>query len=89
MAAKKPKVQTKIGLIGAKPKINLIKELMEFEEYKNYLGLEKFNDYITIDQNFACDNLEKTKKNIKKQLFKSTSEVISSGNRSCKVWFIA
>ena len=72
-------LSTKIGLIGAKPKINLIKELMEFEEYKNYLGLEKFNDYITIDQNFACDNLEKTKKNIKKQLFKSTSEVYLVG----------
>ena len=68
MAAKKP--NNKNWIDRAKPKINLIKELMEFEEYKNYLGLEKFNDYITIDQNFACDNLEKTKKNIKKQLLK-------------------
>ena len=38
------KSSTKIGLIGAKPKINLIKELMEFDEYKSYLGIENFND---------------------------------------------
>ncbi len=69
----------KIGLIGAKQKIEIIKELIEYDEYKNYLGIEKFTDFITIDQNFACDNLEKTKKNVRKQLIKGSSDIYLLG----------
>ena len=72
-------ISNKIGLIGAKPKIKLIKHLMEFDEYKEYLGLEKFTDYISIDQNFACDNLKKTKKSLKKQLQNGSSEIYLLG----------
>lgn len=64
----------KIGLIGARPKLNLIKELMKHEEYQEYLGLEKFNDYIEIPQKFACDNLEKTIAMVKEQLEKADKE---------------
>ena len=58
----------KIGLIGGHNKIKLIKELMKRKEYQNYIGLEKFNDYIEIPEKFACDNLENTTNIIKKQL---------------------
>lgn len=61
----------KIGLIGAAPKIDLIKELMKHSKYQEYLGLEKFNDYIKIPQQFACDNLENTINIIKDQLEKA------------------
>jgi hypothetical protein len=61
----------KIGLIGAGPKMDLIKELMKHEEYQEYLGLEKFNDYIKIPQKFACDNLENTINMVKEQLKKA------------------
>jgi len=61
----------KIGLIGAGPKLDLIKELMKHSEYKEYLGLEKFNDYIKIPQKFACDNLENTINMVKEQLEKA------------------
>tara|TARA_B100000902_G_scaffold59643_1_gene66744 strand:+ start:25196 stop:26053 length:858 start_codon:yes stop_codon:yes gene_type:complete len=69
----------KIGLIGAKPKIEIIKYLMEHDEYKNYLGLDSFNDYIYIEQNFACDNLGKTIKLLKSQLQYSSSELFLVG----------
>jgi len=61
----------KIGLIGAGPKLDLIKELMKHKKYQEYLGLEKFNDYIKIPQKFACDNLQDTINMVKEQLEKA------------------
>ena len=61
----------KIGLIGAGPKLDLIKELMKHKKYQEYLGLENFNDYIKIPQKFACDNLEGTISMVKEQLEKA------------------
>ncbi len=58
----------KIGLIGAGPKLDIIKNLMEYPEYKTYLGINKFNDYIKIPQKYACDNLEETISMVKTQL---------------------
>jgi len=66
--------QNKISLIGGHNKIQLIKKLMDNKEYQNYLGLEKFNDYITIPEKFACDNLENTINLVKTQLEQCSSE---------------
>ncbi len=68
-----------IGLIGAKDKLHLIKMLMEKEEYKEYLGIDKFSDYIEIPQRFACDNLKKTTLNVKKQIVNSNSDLFLLG----------
>lgn len=70
---------SKIGLIGAKPKIELIRNLMDYQEYQDYLGIDKFTDYIHIDQNFACDDLNKTNKKLSKQLKKSNSDLFLVG----------
>jgi hypothetical protein len=69
----------KIGIIGADKKVKIIKELMEAEQYQEYLGLEKFEDYLTVPQQFACDDLEKTEKAIALQLKKSTSKIFLVG----------
>jgi len=68
-----------IGLIGADSKLDLIKKLMEYKEYQEYLGIEKFNDYISIPQKFACDNLEKIKNDCKEQMKNSTSKIFLVG----------
>ena len=68
-----------IGLIGADEKIILIKKLMQFKEYQEYLGIKNFDDYITIPQKFACDNLNKVRKSIKTQLKKSKSKIFLVG----------
>lgn len=70
---------TNIGLIGADKKINLIKMLMSHDRYKEYLGIEKFNDYISIPQKYACDNLSKTTKSVMKQLEESSSDLFLVG----------
>ena len=68
-----------IGLIGAGLKLNIIKNLMEAPQYQEYLGLEKFEDYISLPQKFACDDLEATEKMVASQLMKSTAKIFLMG----------
>tara|TARA_B100001741_G_C16541535_1_gene594563 strand:+ start:215 stop:1066 length:852 start_codon:yes stop_codon:yes gene_type:complete len=71
--------KNEIGIIGAKEKIEIINELMKRTEYQEYLGIDKFNDYIVIPQKFACDNLEETREQVKKQLRNSASKIFLLG----------
>ena len=68
-----------IGLIGAGLKLNIIKNLMEAPQYQEYLGLEKFEDYISLPQKFACDDLVATENMVAEQLKKSTSKIFLMG----------
>lgn len=65
----------KIGIIGDEKKVNIIKNLMEYSQYQEYLELEKFEDYISIPNKFDSKNLEKIEKTILKQLKKSSSKI--------------
>jgi hypothetical protein len=71
--------QGKIGLIGAKPKLEIIQALLQHKEYQDYLGIDMFEDYIYIPQKFACDDLEKTTSIIEEQLKTSTSNIFLVG----------
>ena len=68
-----------IGIIGAREKLITIKKLMRSEEYQEYLGLEKFEDYISIPQKFACDDIEHTELLTGNQLKNSTSKIFLLG----------
>jgi hypothetical protein len=68
-----------IGVIGASQKVKLIEKLMEKKEYQEYLGLSKFQDYISIPQKFACDDIDATEKMIAEQLKNSTSKIFLLG----------
>ena len=68
-----------IGLIGADRKIDIIENIIEAPQYQEYLGIEKFEDYIRIPQQFACDDLEATEKMVGDQLSKSTSKIFLVG----------
>ena len=68
-----------IGIIGAKEKIELIHKLMANNQYKDYLGIDKFNDYIEIPQKYACDDITKTRALVEKQLKKSNSKIFLIG----------
>ena len=43
------------------------------------LPVEKFEDYISLPQKFACDDLEATEKMVASQLMKSTSKIFLMG----------
>jgi len=68
-----------IGVIGAGPKIRLIEELIQNKEYQEYLGLEKFTDYIEIPQKFACDDIDETERMVGEQLSNSSSKIFLLG----------
>ena len=69
----------KIGLIGANTKMNIIQNLMEAPQYQEYLGISKFEDYISLPQRFACDDLDATEKMVGDQLKNSTSKIFLMG----------
>ena len=69
----------KIGVLGANTKMKLIENLMEAPQYQEYLGLEKFEDYISIPQLYACDDIDATEKMVGEQLEKSTSKIFLMG----------
>ena len=69
----------KIGLIGASEKLYLIEELMKYDEYKEYLGLDKFNDYIHFPQKYACDDINVVEEFVGKQLKESNSDIFLLG----------
>jgi hypothetical protein len=70
---------TRVGLIGSKPKLELIETLLEYEEYQEYLGIEKFHNYVKIPQKFACDDLELRLSEIKNQIDKSRCDLYFMG----------
>lgn len=69
----------KIGLIGADRKMKIIENLMEAPQYQEYLGLEKFEDYISLPQRFACDDIDATEKMVGEQLINSSSKIFLMG----------
>ena len=69
----------KIGLIGADRKIDIIENIMEAPQYQEYLGLEKFEDYISLPQKFACDDIDATEQMVAEQLKNSTSKIFLMG----------
>ena len=69
----------RIGLVGASPKMKIIENLMEAPQYQEYLGLDKFEDYISLPQRFSCDDLEATERMVGEQLKNSTSKIFLMG----------
>ena len=69
----------RIGLIGANEKLNLIQELMNYDEYKEYLGLNNFTDYIHYPQKYACDDINLVEEFIGNQLKESQSNIFLLG----------
>ena len=69
----------KIGLIGASEKLYLIEELMKYDEYKEYLGLDYFVDYIHYPQKYACDDIDLVEEFVGNQLKESQSDIFLLG----------
>ena len=68
-----------LGIIGAGEKIGLIEKMMTEKEYQDYLGIDKFEDYIHMPQKFVCDDIDKTERIVAKQLEKSKSKIFLLG----------
>lgn len=69
----------KISIIGSEVKLELINELMNHAEYKNYLGIEEFHDLIPIPQTGALSNSEKIFNSIKHKIKSSNPDIFLAG----------
>lgn len=68
-----------IGLIGAAPKMELIKQLCNKQRYLDYLEFDGFSDYISMPQRYLCDNLELGEQMLSEQLTKSKCNIFLVG----------
>ena len=71
--------KNQIGLIGGSEKIKVIKELIKHEQYRNYLGVDLFTDYVEIPERHSCNNPDELEKNIKDQLQNSKTKIFLFG----------
>ncbi len=69
----------RIGLIGASEKLYLTEELMKYDEYKEYLGLDSFVDYIHYPQKWAADDIDMVEEFVGEQLTKSSADIFLLG----------
>ncbi len=78
----------RVGIIGAAQKLDLIQELLTHNEYRDYLGIEEFADYIPIPQKFAADSPEALSKDVGTRVQASTADVFLMGIGHVKSWLI-
>lgn len=68
-----------IGLIGNEHKMELIKRLMKHKEYREYLGINSFTDYIAVPQKGAADYPEKLIESIADKISGSRAKIFLVG----------
>jgi hypothetical protein len=68
-----------IALIGGNGKMKIIKELMKYHTYRNYLGITDFCDYISVPERLACDNTEEIFLSIRDKIAASRAKIFLFG----------
>tara|TARA_B110001452_G_scaffold250370_1_gene238557 strand:+ start:1809 stop:2669 length:861 start_codon:yes stop_codon:yes gene_type:complete len=68
-----------IALIGGNEKIKVIKKLMEYKEYRDYVENDYFVDYISVPERFSCDNTEELILDLGEKIKKSSAKVFLFG----------
>lgn len=71
--------KNQIALIGGKEKIDVIKELMKHEEYRNYVCTDYFVDYITVPERYSCDVVDDLIINIGNEIKHSKAKLFLFG----------
>jgi len=71
--------KNKIALIGGNEKMNVIQELMKYEEYKKYVCNDYFVDYISVPERFSCDNTDSLVEQIGTKIQNSSADVFLFG----------
>lgn len=69
----------RIGIIGSEKKLEIIKKLFEHPEYREYIGMDGFVDYIPVQERFACDDIAGNEIRIGSMLKDSKSDIFIYG----------
>ena len=77
--------KNQIGLIGSGPKLDLIKQLMAYPEYRSYLGMDAFTDYLPVPQIGAADNVQELAGSLGEKISKSRAKIFLVAAGSSKI----
>ncbi len=80
--------ENEIGIIAGKEKIDVIKQLMRSEDYKKYLGIDSFCEYIEVPQKGAADTVEKLAQSYQSTIKNSKAKIFLVGAGSSKIALI-
>ncbi len=78
-----------IGIIGNEEKVKLIQQLMQNSDYRQYLGVSKFTDYIEVPQKGAADDPIRLAETIGNQIKNSSAKVFLVGMGHAKTGVLA
>jgi hypothetical protein len=70
----------KVGIIGAETKLSVIKKLIKFPEYQQYLGISQFHHYLGIPEKGSCDNVD--------DIHNTIADQIKRHNPKCDIYLI-
>ena len=77
-----------IGIIAGSEKINLIRNLVKKDEYRAYLKMNQFADYVEVPQKGAADDVENLARSLESQLKSSRAKIFLVGIGSSKIALI-
>lgn len=80
--------RNEIGIIAGSEKISLVKSLMEYPGYRQYLGIDTFTDYIEVPQKGAADNVEQLATSLYETIKSSNAKIFLVGAGSSKIALI-
>lgn len=71
--------KNRIALIGGCEKLKIIKDLLNYQEYRDYIENDYFLDYIEVPERFACDNTSEIFDSISDQIKNSDADIFLFG----------
>ncbi len=77
--------KNEIGIIASENKNNIIRKLMEHPEYKEYLGIDFFTDYVNIPEKGAANDVEALAKSVGEKIKESKAKIFLVGAGSSKI----
>jgi hypothetical protein len=77
-----------ILLVGQEEKMNAIKKLMEYKQYRDYLGISFFSGFVCVPKVGAADNEEQILNDIKKAVDLHKPKIILIGVGSAKLYIL-
>lgn len=80
--------KNEIGIIAGENKINIIRELMTHKEYRDYIGVENFAQFIALPEKGAANNVLELSEKIGKEIKDSKVKIFLVGAGSAKLALI-
>lgn len=78
-----------VGIIGPSSKLKLVRKLLTYPAYREYLSFNGFDQYIEVPQKGACDNVEKVLDSISSQIGGNVCRAYLVGTGIAKLFLLS